>query len=174
MPERVTVSARGQKQVALLARGQVPFERRYRRSVYPGQRIDAAATTVVLVLRNKSEAGLGLALPSGSTALYANRQGGERLLLGLGTLTDRAEGETFRLAAGISTLVLVTQESGGSRQSVVTASNANPFSVLLEVPIGSAGQKIEVDGAALGTIDGIATWSLTLPPRGTAQLRYRF
>ncbi|WP_159978928.1 MULTISPECIES: DUF4139 domain-containing protein [unclassified Novosphingobium] len=174
VPERVTVSPRSQKQVALLARGQVPFERRYRRPVYPGQRIEAVATTVVLVLRNKSEAGLGLALPAGSTALYANGQSGERLLLGLGSLTDRAEGETFRLAAGSSTQVVVTQQGGPARESVITASNANPFPVVLEVPIGSAGQKIKVDGAALDAVDGIATWSVTLAPRESAQLYYRF
>ncbi|WP_404477248.1 DUF4139 domain-containing protein [Novosphingobium sp. BL-52-GroH] len=174
VPENVTVNPRGQKQVALLARTAVPFERRYRRAVYPGQTIAATPTAVVLELRNKSEAGLGLALPSGSTALYATQRDGERLLLGLGKLTDRSEGETFRLAAGTSTQVLVAQETIAAHEAVVRVTNANPFTVALDVPIGAAGQKIAAAGNTLISVDGIATWSPTLEPGGTAELNYRF
>ncbi len=174
MPERVTVSPRGQKQVALLTRSAVPFERRYRRAVYPGQRLDNAPSAVVLVLRNKSEAGLGLALPAGSTALYAQAPGTGTQLLGLGSLTDRAEGETFRLSAGTSTQVLVSQRQTSPKGAVLSLTNANPFPVAVDVPIGSAGQDITAEGQALERIDGVATWSLTLPPRGTAELRYGF
>lgn len=174
VPERVTVSPRGQKQVALLAKTAVPFERRYRRAVYPGQQLDNAPSAVVLVLRNESKAGLGLALPSGSTALYAAGPGGGRQLLGLGTLTDRAEGETFRLSAGTSTQVLVSQHPLPQKEAALSVTNANPFPAAIDVPIGSAGQEIKADGEALMRVDGVATWSVTLPPGGTAELRYRF
>jgi hypothetical protein len=178
VPERVTVSARGQKQVALLARAQVPFERRYRRVVYPGMRFEAQPTEVVLALRNKREAGLGLPLPAGSTALYALRGDGERLLLGLGKLGDRAEGERVRLAAGSSLQVLVTQTTFAVREDVLRVTNANRFAVTLEVPIGTAGQSIWAEGGAeegaLAQVDGIQTWSPTLPPGGSAELRYRY
>lgn len=174
VPERVTVGARGQKQVALLARAAVPFERRYRRPVRPGETIEAAPTAIILLMRNRADAGLGLALPAGGTALYAERPGGQRLLLGLGTLRDRAEGEAVRLAAGTSGQVRLTQKITGPREATVTASNANPFAVTLEVPIGAAGQKIDADVDALTPVNGIATWSPVLLPRGTAELRYRF
>jgi hypothetical protein len=174
VPERVTVSPRGQKQVALLARSTVPFERRYRRAVYPGEQLDNAPSAVVLVLRNKSDAGLGLALPAGSTALYAEGTGKSRQLLGLGSLTDRAEGETFRLAAGTSTQVLVSQHMLSQKEAALSLTNANPFAVAIDVPIGSAGQEINADGRMLERVDGVATWSVTLPPGGTAELRYRF
>ncbi|WP_232493845.1 DUF4139 domain-containing protein [Novosphingobium kaempferiae] len=59
VPEQVTVTPRAQKQVALLARGGIPFERRYRRAVSPWQMLDGAPTTIVLVLHNESAAGLG-------------------------------------------------------------------------------------------------------------------
>ncbi|HEX8419577.1 MAG TPA: hypothetical protein VF638_06135 [Sphingomonas sp.] len=173
VPERVTVSARGQKQVALLARGKVRFERRYRRSIYPGQPIAAAPTAIVLVLRNRKEDSLGLALPSGSTATYA-RRGDDQLLLGLGDLDDRAEGETFRIAAGVSSQVMIEQVAAGRNLGIVTATNASRFPVMLEVPIGAAGQKITSDDEALAPIDGIATWSAIIAPGARTELRYRY
>ncbi|UUL84034.1 DUF4139 domain-containing protein [Sphingomonas qomolangmaensis] len=173
VPERVTVAARGQKQVALLARSAVPFERRYRRQLYPGQTMPPSPTVAVLVLRNRAEAGLGLALPSGSTATYA-RRGDERLLLGLGALDDRAEGETFRLSAGTSTQILVGQTQISQHETLITASNASRLPARLEVPIGQAGQKIESDDPTLEIIDGIATWSILIEPNSRAELRIRY
>jgi hypothetical protein len=174
VPEAVTVSARGQKQLALLARADVPFERHYRRAVYPGQRLEAAPTSVVLVLRNKSETGVGLPLPAGSTALYSVGRSGQRQLLGLGSLPDRAEGETFRIHSGTSTQVVVTQTTIARGQALLSVSNANPFPVPLDVAIGSAGQKIVADGEGLTVIDGVATWSQTVAPGGSVDLHYRF
>lgn len=174
VPEPVTINPRGQKQVALLSRTDVPFERRYRRTVYVGQQLEAAPTSVVLVLRNKSEAGLGLPLPAGSTALYAMQRDGQRQLLGRGSLRDRAEGETFRIAAGTSAQVVVSQKMIAPHEALLSVSNANRFPVQFEVPIGSAGQKIDAEGNPLIVMDGVATWSLTLTPGGSAQLRYRF
>ncbi|UZK70564.1 hypothetical protein OKW76_05880 [Sphingomonas sp. S1-29] len=173
VPERVTVAARGQKQVALLARSAVPFERRYRRQLYPRQTMPLSPTVAVLVLRNRAESGLGLALPSGSTATYA-RRGDERLLLGLGALDDRAEGETFRLSAGTSTQILVGQTQLSQNETLITATNASRLPARLEVPIGDAGQKIESDDPALERIDGIATWSILLEPNSRAELRIRY
>jgi hypothetical protein len=182
----VVGAARAQKQVALLAQGAVPFERRYRRPVYPGERVDAAPTTIVLVLKNEKKDGLGVPLPAGSTALYAQRASG-RLLLGLGVSTDRTIGETFRLAAGVSSQVTVTQVNAtsrepvlttptavGSHEAMLTVSNANPFAVTLDVPIGTAGQKIEAEGQEIDRMDGIVTWSPALPPGGRAELRYHY
>lgn len=173
VPERTDVSARAQKQVALLSRSAVPFERRYRRAVYPGQTLAPSPTAVVLVLRNTKAAGLGLALPAGGAALYAAMAEGGRQLLGLGTLTDRAEGETFRIAAGSSTQVLVEQ-SAQAKGASLRVSNANPFPVTIDVPIGRPGQKIEAQGDALKAVDGIATWTVTVPAGDRAELAYRF
>jgi hypothetical protein len=173
VPESVTVAPRAQKQVALLTRGNIPFERRYRRAVSPWQMLDGAPTAVVLVLHNETTAGLGLALPQGTTALYAQSKKG-RQLLGLGTLTDRAEGETFRLSAGTSTQVLVSQKPMPKREMLLTISNRNPFPVTVEIPIGSPGQKIIAQGEILPQTDGIATWSRSLAAGEEAQLRYSY
>jgi hypothetical protein len=173
VPEPVLISARGQKQVALLARQHVPFERHYRRAVYPGQMMTPANTDVALMLDNRKEFGLGLALPSGSTAVYAERKSGGTLLVGLGSLGDRAEGEKFRIAAGSSAQVLVEQRIVSSREGLIVVTNANPFEVKVDVPIGAPGQTIEADGAVV-QVEGIATWSPNLPPGERVELRYRF
>jgi len=173
VPMTTTVSANGQKQVALLAQSSVPFERRYRREVYPGQGQERAPTSIVLMLTNEDWAGLGIALPAGSTALYAAR-GSDKLLLGLGTVTDRTVGERVRLAAGQSHQVLVTQTNIGTNEALLTVSNANQFSVTLDIPIGAAGQTIETEEEDVGRFDGIMTWSPTLPPGGRTQLSYRY
>lgn len=172
VPERVTVAARAQKQVALLAGTAIPFERRYRRAVHPGQTVEAAPTAIVLQLRNRKEDRLGIPLPSGSTAVYAAR-GEDRLLLGLGTLADRAEGEVVRIAAGTSAQVTVAQRMLDRRDASVTATNATAAPVTLDVPIGAAGQRIESDDPALARVDGVATWTVTIPAGGRADLRYR-
>jgi hypothetical protein len=187
VPTPTTVAASGQKQVALLVQNAVPVERRYRRPVYPGQHMVGAPTAIVLMAKNDKPGGLGVPLPAGSTAIYAERAGGGRLLLGLGAITDRTTGETVRLAAGISTQVTLDQTLAaprrlvgaapvavGSREAVIAATNANPFAVTLDVPIGTAGQTIDVEGQQVGRIDGIVTWSPRLPPRGRAELRYRY
>lgn len=172
VPQATTVAARGQKQVALLSQTAVPFERRYRRPVYPGQLFDAAPTAIVLMLKNEKATGLGVPLPAGGTSLYA-RRGDDRLLLGLGAIGDRTTGETIRLAAGISRQVLVAQKRLSSGETLLTVSNANPVPVTLDIPIGSAGQKIDASDEAVARTDGILTWSPALPPGGSAELRYR-
>jgi len=173
VPERVTVAARGQKQVALLSRVQVPFVRRYRRAVSPWQTLDAAPTAIVLEVRNEASSGLGMALPQGTTALYAESTQG-RQLLGLGALTDRAEGETFRVAAGTSTQVRISQKVVAPKEVRLSVTNANPFPVAIDIPIGSPGEKIAARGEALPRIDGIATWTRELAPGDVAELRYTF
>lgn len=173
VPERVTVSSRAQKQLALLSQPRVPFERRYRKTVYPGQKVDAAPTDIVLALRNEKDAGLGVPLPAGNTALYA-RRGDQRLLLGLGSMTDRAEGETLRLGAGVSSQVLVEQAVLPGRLMVLTITNANAFPVAGEFPIAHPGKEIVTEGDPLTVVDGVATWSPKIPPNGTAELRYRY
>jgi hypothetical protein len=186
VPAPTTVASRGQKQVALLAQRAVPVERRYRRAVYPGQPLNDAPTTVVLMLKNDKQGGLGVPLPAGGTALYAERAGG-RLLLGLGTITDRTVGETVRLAAGASSQVTLVQvnaaprqpssvapTTGGEREAILTATNGSPSAVSLDIPIGAAGQKIDAEDQDVGRTDGIFTWSPQLPPGGHAELRYRY
>lgn len=171
VPERVTVAAHAQKQVALLIRPAVPFERIYRLTVPAGAPVALAATGVALRLRNVAAAGLGVPLPAGRTTLYAAR-GGARLLLGTGRLADRTVGETLRIAAGTSTQVQVAQTVPAPRAGDLVVTNANPFSVTVEVAIAAPFGNVEPD-PAIREVDGRPTWVAVVPANGQARLGYR-
>ncbi|KQS49904.1 hypothetical protein ASG20_11665 [Sphingomonas sp. Leaf198] len=174
VPEPVTVAANQMKQVALLSRTHVPFERRYRSQVQPGQTIAETPVRIELRMHNETRAGLGLPLPAGSTALYVERDGARRLI-GLGRAADTPTGQRFTLAAGTSPGVLVRQVGDRTGHAVVTLSNANPFPVAVEIGIGGAGQKaFEAPTAALRRVDGVQTWKATVPANGTATLGYGY
>lgn len=173
VPARTNVTARGQKQVALLLQKGVPFERRYRRELSATGNLDAAPMPVVLVVTNEPDRGLGIPLPAGGTALYAPR-GEQQLLVGLGTIRDRTTGEKVRLSAGTSTQVTVTQRSLGNRDVRVVVRNANLFPVAVELPIGGAGQGLSVNDPVAVVTDGILTWSPVVPEYGEASLDYRY
>ena len=177
VPRPVTVAPRAQKQVALLSATGVPVRLVYRQSIPAGLVFDAMPTDIVLVMQNRTGEALGLPLPGGTTALYADRRGQAgpaRLLLGTGTLADRAIGETVRITAGVSHQVLIAQRFRSAGEVVLTVTNANSMPAVVELPIGQAGQKIRSDGPVLVEVDGIATWRVTLPPNGTATLPYRY
>ncbi|WP_404710946.1 DUF4139 domain-containing protein [Sphingomonas sp. MMS24-J13] len=171
VPERVTVAANGQKQVALLVRQHVAFETVYRFALQEWSRVSDQPADIVLRLRNEEKDGLGIPLPAGTTAVYQPR-GDTRLLLSLGTIGDVAKGERTRFAAGVSHQILATQ-SAQDRVRTVTLSNANPYPVPAEVAIGGTGDRLYVDTSApLERIDGIQTWRATVPANGTAVLSY--
>lgn len=171
--EPVTISPRSQKQVALLVRENIVFERRYRRAVQPRDEFTAAPTAIMLMMHNEKSAGLGLALPQGTTALYISGQQGKQLL-GLGSIADQAEGERFRLSAGVSSQVTVEQKKIGSNEALLIVANSNPVPVTIDIPIGAAGDKIASESQDLQRQDGVMTWSTTIAPHDSAQLRYHF
>ena len=171
IPGRTTVAARGQKQVALLRQEGVAYSRIYRRRVGIGQRIVGGPVDIVLRVKNEKADGLGVPLPAGTTALYAPR-GDTSLLVGTGTMTDRAEGETLLIGAGTSRQVLVTQTPLPGQAARLRVTNARKGPVDVELPIGYPGAKVEAPG--LERIDGIQTWRVTVAPGDTATLDYRF
>jgi len=171
IPGRTTVAANGQKQVALLRQDGVAYTRVYRRRIPLGQPIDGGAVDIMLRVKNEKADGLGIPLPAGTTALYAPR-GDTSLLVGTGTMTDRAEGETLLIGAGSSRQVLVTQTPRDDRSVRLTVTNARAVPVDVELPIGYPGAKVEAAG--LERIDGIQTWRITVAPGDTATLDYRY
>jgi hypothetical protein len=168
-PERVTVAGRAQKQVALLSRARVPFQRVYRVTVQPGQPLADAPTAIALRLTNRADAGLGLPLPSGGTTLYA-RARGERLLVGTGLIGDKAVGESVRIAAGVSEQVRVVQTVPVRGQPQVEVTNANPFAVTVEIAVAAPAGNLS--GAPLPLVDGVPTWTATVPANGRSGFTY--
>ncbi|MGN5374909.1 MAG: hypothetical protein DI632_12485 [Sphingomonas hengshuiensis] len=171
LPGRTTVAARGQKQVALLRQDGVAYSRVYRRRVGAGEVIEGGALDIVLRVRNEKADGLGIALPAGTTALYAPR-GDASLLVGTGVMTDRAEGETLLIGAGSSRQVMVTQVGLAPGNARLTLTNRRGVPADVEIPIGHPGDRVQ--GPGLERIDGIRTWRITLAPGDTATLDYRY
>lgn len=179
IPDRTTVAAMSQKQVALLERENVPVDIVYR------ARIDENTDEVVLTLRaqNKEERGLGLPLPAGHVVLF-EPHGGERLLIGEGSIADKAVGEEVQIDAGEATQVEAEVEqtdSGDDRHGrdwddfELTVTNANPFAIHFEGEFDpDTYRKRSHMSARTIRKNGKDVWAVEVPANGTVKLRYRF
>jgi hypothetical protein len=175
IPEPVTVAARSQKQVALLQRGNVQVELIYRRRIYPGDRSVGAPARRLLVTRNRTAEGLGLPLPAGRLMLFS-QSGPRRLLIGQGTVADRAVGEDVEIelgpAPGVrSTLRLVADHDGVDDYELVVT-NDRPEPVRFEAEILAQPAELSSAGASLPQRNGLPLWAVTVPGNGSATLSY--
>lgn len=181
IPEPVTVAANAMKQVALLYRRQVPFERIYRVVVPMNDVADAAETEILLRMKNVPGKGLGLPLPAGQVAIF-EPSAIRPMLAGETTLGDTAIGQNVELVVGQSPQVRITQHSlepGGDdqrrkRRFEITLSNANPYPVTVEVSLSRYSAALNVDrpSVKLREKDGRPTWFANVPANGTATLSY--
>lgn len=173
VPEPVTVAAHSQKQVALLAKQAVPVALVYRTRVDQ----DDSSATLLIRARNREADGLGLPLPSGKVALF-QRAGGQQLLVGEGTLDDKAVGEEVEIELAEATQVTVESETVDSgqrwRDRRLTVSNALPESIAYEAEFRQRdGEKLEHFSEKLRRKDGKLLWSVAVPANGTVVLGYR-
>jgi hypothetical protein len=175
IPEPVTVAARSQKQVALLAREGVKVETVHRVDVYApgpgGLRVNRILTT-----RNTRAEGLGLPLPAGRVVLFGTGHA-RPILLGQGSVDDHAVGEEVEIVVGAATSVQAqaVRISSGPDQAgewELSVSNARPAPVRFEAQLHEGGMKL-TSNTALGRRDGRPLWSVTIPANGRATLRYR-
>lgn len=175
IPEPVTVAARSQKQVALLAREGVKVETVYRVDLYAANPVNLGVTRV-LSTRNTREEGLGLPLPAGRVVLFGTGRA-RPILLGRGSLDDHAVGEEVEIPVGASTSVAVTAAklSTGENESAeweLIVSNAQPKPLRFEAQLMEGELKLSSE-TTLGRRDGRPLWSVTVPANGQASLRYR-
>lgn len=178
VPEPVTVAARSTKQVALLHRDSVKVTRLYRGVFSPfpynaGEaRPPSRPTQIVLRTANRTSEGLGLPLPAGKLALFADR-GGAPVLLGESDLADRAVGDEVELLPGTSSAVRYTVigRPGGKRREAfaVEVTNAHDVPALFELPIPYPMAEADVP---LVERKGVKTWRVTVPANGTATLHF--
>lgn len=178
VPEPVTVAALSTKQVALLHRESVKVARLYRGNFAPfpynaGEaRPPSRPTQIVLRTENRTGAGLGLPLPAGKLALFADRAGAP-VLLGESDLADRAVGDEVELLPGTSSDVRYTVigQPGGKRREAfeVEVSNAHDAAVTFELPIP---YPIADSDGPLIERKGVKTWRVTVPANGTAMLHF--
>ncbi|HEX8309097.1 MAG TPA: hypothetical protein VF645_11845 [Allosphingosinicella sp.] len=176
IPERVTVSARSQKQVALLSRQGVKVDTVYRLDAY-SPNPQGLRVIRVLSTRNDSAAGLGLPLPAGRLVLFGT--GSSRpLLLGRGSVDDKAVGEDLEILVGaansvVAEAVRLVPGAGEGGEWELTVSNAQPAPVRFEALLAEGAMKL-VSETALGRRHGRPLWAVTIPANGRATLRYRF
>ena len=171
VPITVTVAGKSQKQVALLRQPSVKIDSILRLRAGPGN-FDSPLERV-LVTRNRTAEGLGLALPAGKLTLFGQREG-RRILLGEGRIDDHTIGEKVEIPIATATGVIARQlpfagESGGGYQLTLTNDLAAPQIVEVELPLAMRA----ISGGPLVKRDGRMVWRVTVPANGAAQLRYR-
>ncbi len=138
VPFRVDVSAKGQKQVALLAKDKVAVEQLYAATLY--QNGQPQPLMMRLRVQNRESDGLGLALPAGSAAVFETI-GGQRLLVGEAAIGDKAKDERVDYDIGQSPAVqframIQERDAKGEFQTwQVRLTNARPFDAEIEMLI---------------------------------------
>jgi hypothetical protein len=176
VPDRTTVAAMAMKQVALLERRAVPVSIVYLARLAGDDSIDTP--WIALRAVNRKERGLGLPLPAGPVAVF-EPHGGARLLIGEGSVGDKAEGEDVEVKIAEATQVTVSvddDESGaGWEGHVLTVRNANPYPISFEatVDLDDQDSRLQRMSATLSRKDGKRIWAVEVPANGTRTLRYR-
>jgi hypothetical protein len=175
IPEPVTVAANSQKQVALLVRPNVRVDLVYRQQVDPIEPGEPEPVPLWLVTRNRSAEGLGVALPGGTVALFAEGLG-RPILLGEGQIADRSVGDdveiVFAPATGVRTQVTLVRETPRWREYRLIVSSDRPAPVAFEAEFRSAGTGF-MPSRRLPRRDGYAYWPVRVPANGTASLTWR-
>jgi hypothetical protein len=171
VPIEVTVPARSQKQVALLAQPWVKVSSILR--LRPPQGEFEALPERVLVTHNRPSEGLGLPLPAGKVTLFGRRVG-RRILIGEGRIDDHTIGEKVEIPVATATGLRARQTSfadadGGGYVLTLTNHLSRSQLVEIELPLHAraAGQK-------LVKRDDWMLWRALVPVNGSAELRYRF
>ncbi|MGC1388105.1 MAG: hypothetical protein WA807_08880 [Steroidobacteraceae bacterium] len=183
VPERTTVASRQSKQVRLLDRAGIPITIYYGADLAADASAPAAPAFKLLRTLNDAANHLGLPLPSGSVAVYAEHRG-ERLLERESGIRDLAVGEELEINLGAIPDVEVTAlREGADAQSAprtgrdvgerIEISNARSspiqFELLLRLPEGA---RIVGADHPVGQKNGRPIFRLAIPAHASATLRY--
>lgn len=171
-PRRVTVASNAQKQVAMLSKPSVKLRPFYRSEV----RDDDADTTLLLRTKNVAANGLGVALPGGKVAVFA-QVADRALMVGEASVGDKTVGEDVEFDLGepgsVDADVQAVRERNRKTRYELTVTNANPWPIDYEARIGfDDGARLSSPSAKLGSKDGAPLWTTRIPANGTATLRY--
>jgi hypothetical protein len=177
IPIPVTVAARSQKQVALLDQPSAHFATLYRwRSSFASEQNEPVDAARVLKMENRTDHGLGLPLPAGSFTLFAERNG-RPFLLGEGSMTDRAVGETVEVVLEGSPGVKVAQRQvrrdGKEHETEVVVTNDDAKPVRFEVRFADERKPLS-SSERLVRRDGAYWWTAAIPANGIRMLRIRY
>ncbi len=183
IPEPVTVAANAQKQVALLIRDHVPYERIY--SIKPGATSEIEEPQpvgILLRMKNLKPRGLGLPLPSGSVAIFESVDS-RPMLVGEPRLDDTAVGEDVELEVGESPDVTYSLTRLDKREENrpweraqryrLELANARPFPSIVEVELPiHYNQELVKPSRRLGIKNGRHFWRAVVPANKRLDLTY--
>lgn len=183
IPEPVTVAANAQKQVALLVKDRVPYERIYALSPNAsGQVREPTPVPIKLRMKNLKPRGLGLPLPSGTVAMFETVRD-RPMMVGEPYLGDTAVGEDVELEVGDSpdvtyTQTLVSEVKGDRdrktpRRFKIELANARSSLSTVEVELRVFGEERLVKPShRLGIKNGRNFWKAVVPANGRETLTY--
>lgn len=173
VPVPVDVVPNGQKQVALLNRKSVPFNRIYAIEISPFSSVGSRPLNMLVRLNNNHNKGLGLPLPSGGVILMQH-QGAEEMLLSDSRLADKAVGEKVDIAAGQSDQVRIEQtvlvNTVKERRIRLTLTNALDAAAPVEITLPQFG-RFQISSKAKITAKGSEKLiALTLPANSSREV----
>ncbi len=184
VPERVTVNAQGQKQVALMVQDDVRYKRLYTGQMqsradwdYPrgakeGRYVPRESTSSLgwqIRGLNEKRDGLGLPLPSGQVAIYEGSRFGS-LLAGESSLDDRAIGDDVEINGASSADLVLTETPvkwDKKRHTwTLTVTNARAEDVEIEIMLPSTTEM----GKGVTRKKSKRVWRTVVPANGKASI----
>jgi len=178
VPERVTVSAKGLKQIAFLDRDRVEGRLMYEAECSPWSHPDGAfPARMRFETVNDKAHGLGVALPMGWVTFFEPTSRGE-LFVGEQQLRDHAEGQDVEIDLGASAQVFaecaaMAPETGNRRDMKATLTNAGPAPVTLRLKLGTPGEWQLSGLRATRVKDGQIVHEVTVPANGRREVTWR-
>jgi hypothetical protein len=172
IPELVTVAAHAQKQVAMIEKRAVPFERVYQADVYAdNQVLQPEPLQLVLRLKNEKAKGLGIPLPSGGAAVF-EPQYDQMLLLGQTQVRDTPVSGEVELKLSASPQIHYFQQVDKGRATLIVT-NANPYPVLVEISLVNLdGRTLPGASSKLTRKNGAPFWRVRIGANKVAKLTY--
>lgn len=177
VPFRSTVAAKGQKQVKLLAKQNVPARLVYR-GIADGYGETPQPLEIELRMDNKTATGLGLPLPSGRIAVF-DGSSDNGLLIGQGRMRDYAVGQEVKFTIGQSNAVQLASthtlvaSKGGWDGYALKLTNANPEPVTAEIDLaGIADSDLRKASGRTIRKDGKHVWLVEIPANDSVALTY--
>jgi hypothetical protein len=176
VPERVTVNAKGQKQIAMIVQPAASFKRVYRAqpiSDYNNYHSPVSFLAPVLISDNEKKKGLGVPLPSGQAMLFENGAAGHQLVAQI-PVSDRAVGDTIEWMLGASAAVQINttlhdrDDKGANYRMVIT--NSRPYALNAEITLPPS---LKTLPDSIRKVDGKPVWFVTVPANNDAALEVR-
>jgi hypothetical protein len=184
LPEKTTVAAQQTKQVKMLEKTKVAYERFYRFTFDPNRSEDEASGPRVFIrMQNRSNTGLGLPMPAGNVAVMEPTSKRQLVLAGEDRIEDVPVGLPAEIELGeamdiaVQARVLKDETANGAqrREVEIAVGNDKPVAVRVELlfeTYGQANARVVSESRPHTMKSGNPLWVITLPPGSRQVLRY--